>query len=134
MIRFTPPVLDQALYSGFLQDEIRLARDVYFTIGSKLEHNDYTGYEAEPSGRLQWNLDATQLLWAAVSRAVRTPSRYDHDLVVPSGLVDAPPPFQFPSAYLQGNPDFKAETLIAYEAGYRAALTQAAHRLALALL
>jgi iron complex outermembrane recepter protein len=124
LIQFTPPVLNQALYSGFLQDEIRLARDVYFTIGSKLEHNDYTGYEAEPSGRLQWNLDTTQLLWAAVSRAVRTPSRYDHDLVVPSGLVDAPPPFQFPSAYLLGNPDFKAETLIAYEAGYRAALTQ----------
>ncbi len=41
---------------------------------------------------------------------------------VPSGLVDAPPPYQFPSAYLTGNPDFKPETLIAYEAGYRAVL------------
>jgi iron complex outermembrane recepter protein len=122
VVRFTPPVLDQALYSGFLQDEIMLARSVYLTVGSKLEHNDYTGYEVEPSARLQWNVDSTQLLWTAVSRAVRTPSRYDHDLVVPSGLVNAPPPYQFPSAYLQGNPDFKAETLIAYEAGYRATL------------
>ena len=41
---------------------------------------------------------------------------------VPSGLGNAPPPYQFPSAYLQGNPDFIAETLIAYEVGYRAAL------------
>jgi iron complex outermembrane receptor protein len=123
VVRFTPPVLDQALYSGFLQDEIKLTKDVYFTIGSKLEHNDYTGYEAEPSARLQWNLDSTQLLWAAVSRAVRTPSRYDHDLQVPSGLFNAPPPYQFPSTYLQGNPNFESETLIAYEVGYRAALT-----------
>jgi iron complex outermembrane recepter protein len=122
LVRFSPPVLEQALYSGFLQDEIRLSQDVYLTVGSKLEHNDYTGYEAEPSARLQWNVDPAQLLWAAVSRAVRTPSRYDHDLVTPTGLENAPPPFQFPSNYLQGNPDFVAETLIAYEAGYRATL------------
>jgi iron complex outermembrane receptor protein len=122
VVRFLPPVLDQSLYSGFLQDEIMLAPSVYLTVGSKLEHNDYTGYEAEPSGRLQWNVDSKQLLWTAISRAVRTPSRYDHDLVVPSGLVDAPPPYQFPSAYLRGNPDFASETLLAYEAGYRAVL------------
>src|SRR6202035_5277251 len=67
-------------------------------LGAKLDHNDYTGYEAEPSGRLQWNLDTTQLLWAAVSRAVRTPSRYDHDLVVPSGLVEAPLTQQLPGS------------------------------------
>jgi iron complex outermembrane receptor protein len=122
LVRFSPPSLDQALYSGFLQDEVLLAQDVYLTVGSKLEHNDYTGYEVEPSARLQWNVDPAQLLWAAVSRAVRTPSRYDHDLVTPTGLENAPPPFQFPTNYLQGNPDFVSEVLIAYEAGYRATL------------
>jgi iron complex outermembrane receptor protein len=122
VVRFTPAALDQVLYSGFLQDEILLATDVSLTIGSKLEHNDYTGFETEPSARIRWNLSAEQLVWGALSRAVRTPSRYDHDLVVPSGLVDAPPPYQFPSAYLTGNPDFKPETLTAYEAGYRAVL------------
>jgi iron complex outermembrane receptor protein len=122
LVRFSPPVLEQALYSGFLQDEVLLAQDVYLTVGSKLEHNDYTGYEVEPSARLQWNVDPAQLLWAAVSRAVRTPSRYDHDLVTPTGLANAPPPFQFPTNYLQGNPDFVSEVLIAYEAGYRATL------------
>jgi iron complex outermembrane recepter protein len=122
LVRFSPPVLEQALYSGFLQDEVRLAQDVYLTVGSKLEHNDYTGYEVQPSARLQWNVDPAQLLWAAVSRAVRTPSRYDHDLVTPTGLANAPPPFQFPTNYLQGNPDFVSEVLIAYEAGYRATL------------
>jgi iron complex outermembrane receptor protein len=122
VVRFTPPVLDQALYSGFLQDEIMLAPSVYLTLGSKLEHNSYTGYEWEPSGRVQWNVDSAQLLWAAVSRAVRTPSRYDRDLLVPSGLVNAPPPFQFPASFLRGNADFISEVLLAYEAGYRAAL------------
>ncbi len=122
IVRFLPPVLNQNLYSGFLQDEIRLAQEVYLTFGSKLEHNDFTGYEVEPNIRLQWNLDPNQLLWAAVSRAVRTPSRYDRDLEVPTGLVNAPAPFQFPTAYLTGSSDFVSETLIAYEIGYRAAL------------
>ncbi len=122
IVRFLPPVLNQNLYSGFLQDEIRLAEELYLTLGSKLEHNDFTGYEVEPNIRLQWNLDPTQLLWAAVSRAVRTPSRYDRDLDTPTGLVDAPAPFEFPTAYLTGSSDFVSETLIAYEIGYRAAL------------
>ena len=122
IVRFLPPVLNQSLYSGFLQDEIMLAQSVYLTAGSKLEHNDYTGYEVEPSIRLQWNPDPTQLLWWAVSRAVRMPSRYDRDLDVPTGLVNAPTPYQFPTAYLTGSSDFVSETEIAYEAGYRATL------------
>ena len=122
VVRFTPPVLDQTLYSGFLQDEIALASHVALTVGSKLEHNDYTGFEAEPSTRIQWSMSPDELVWAAVSRAVRTPSRYDHDLEVPSGLVNPPPPYQFPASYLAGNPNFESETVTAYEAGYRAVL------------
>ena len=122
-IRFTPQVLSQALYSAFLQDEIQLAPSVYLTAGSKLEHNDYTGYEAEPSVRLQWNLDPSELLWGAVSRAVRTPSRYDRDLVAPSGFINAPPPLQLPAFIITPSPGFVSETLISYEAGYRAELS-----------
>lgn len=122
VVRFAPPVRSQNLYSGFLQDEILLARGVYLTAGSKLEHNGYTGFEFEPSVRLQWNVNSSQLLWSAISRAVRTPSRYDRDLLVPTGLSNPPPPFQFPAAYLTGNPAFVSETLVAYELGYRAQL------------
>jgi len=122
IVRFLPAALNQSLYSGFLQDEIMLAADVYLTVGSKLEHNDYTGFELEPSARLQWNFNSRQLLWTAVSRAVRTPSRYDHDLQVPTGLINAPPPYQFPTEYLTGNGHFDAETMVAYEFGYRAEL------------
>src|SRR6266404_1715083 len=122
IVRFSPTVLSQTLYSGFVQDEIMLAPRVYLTVGSKLEHNDYTGLDFEPSARLQWNLKSSQLLWGALSRAVRTPSRFDRDLLVPSGLINPPPPFQFPTTYLKGNPDFVSETLLAYEVGYRAAI------------
>jgi len=116
-LAFLPATLDRNLYSGFLQDEIRLRENLFFTLGTKLEHNDYTGLEVEPSARLQWNVTPKQMLWAAVSRAVRTPSRIDRDLQQPgpSGVL----------TLLQGGGDnFHSESVIAYEAGYRAQLSQ----------
>jgi iron complex outermembrane recepter protein len=107
-----PPTLDHNLFSAFLQDEITLRDNLFLTLGTKIEHNDYTGVEVEPSGRLQWNVTSNQMVWAAVSRAVRTPSRIDRDLSqpAPGGLL----------VLLQGNRDFESETVIAYELGYRA--------------
>ena len=118
---FAPSTLDQNLYSGFVQDEIELIKNVFFTAGSKIEHNDYTGFEWEPSARLQWNITSNQMVWGAISRAVSTPTRVD---------VDERAPIAFPlSAFfgptlLTGNPNFESETLIAYELGYRAQLGQ----------
>lgn len=108
---FFPTVLDQNLYSGFVQDEIALRQNVSFILGTKLEHNDYTGFEFEPDARVSWNLNSSQNLWAAVSRAVRTPSRIDHD------LTEGTPPYL---VILKGGSDFTSEALIAYELGYRA--------------
>jgi len=110
---FLPAVLDQRLYSAFLQDEIRLRENLAFTLGTKLEHNDYTGLEFEPDARLSWGLSPNQTLWAAISRAVRTPSRIDHD------LSEGTPPYL---VLLKGGSDFTSESEIAYEAGYRAQL------------
>ncbi len=122
-VQFQPPALDRNLFTGFAQDEIEIWERVYLTAGSKIEHNDYTGYEFEPSGRLKWDITDQQMLWAAVSRAVRTPSRYDTDLVVPSHITYSPPtPFYFSPNYLEGSSDFISETVIAYELGYRAQL------------
>ena len=112
-----PPRLDHHLFSGFLEDKLQLQESVFLTLGTKVEHNDYTGFEYEPSARLQWNYAAQQMLWAAVSRAVRTPSRIDRDLREPT-LLPAP----FPNSILNGGDDFESETLIAYELGHRAQL------------
>ncbi|HWS61729.1 MAG TPA: TonB-dependent receptor [Steroidobacteraceae bacterium] len=111
-LAFVPPTLNRNLSSGFVQDEVMLIKDVFLTLGSKLEHNDYTGFEWEPSGRLQWNVAADQMLWTAVSRAVRTPSRIDRDIREPNPLTPI----------LVGESSFRSETLIAYELGYRARL------------
>lgn len=120
-VQFLPQQLNQNLYSGFLQDQIMLAPTMSVIVGSKIEHHDYTGFEFEPNLRWQWNPRPSQLLWAAVSRAVRTPSRFDRDLLVPTGLTNAPPPYILPTAFLRGDQGFVSETLIAYEMGYRAA-------------
>lgn len=116
-VSVTPLTLNQNLLSTFVQDEIKLQDELFFTLGTKVEHNDYTGFEVEPSGRLQWNVTPTQMLWAAVSRAVRTPSRLDHDGLTPTGL-----PSFLPQSILTGTTAFTSETVIAYEAGYRAQL------------
>jgi iron complex outermembrane receptor protein len=86
------------------------------TLGSKFEHNDYTGWETIPNGRLQYSIDSGHTLWAAVSRAVRTPSRIDRDLSQPA--PHAPSYF----VLLAGGADFDAEKVVAWESGYRAQL------------
>jgi iron complex outermembrane receptor protein len=112
-VAFFPAVLDRDLYSAFVQDEVQLQKNLSFTLGTKLEHNDYTGFEVEPDARLSWNLGSDQALWAAISRAVRTPSRIDRD------LSEAAPPYL---VFLKGGPNFRSETVLAYELGYRAQL------------
>jgi iron complex outermembrane recepter protein len=116
-LEFLPAHYDESLYNAFLQDEIRLCENLHLTLGSKIDHNDYTGFEYEPSGRLQLNLASDQMVWGAVSRAVRTPSRVDEDEFVPTYLPKA-----LPQYVIAGGSNFVSETLIAYELGYRGQL------------
>lgn len=107
---FFPPRLDQDLFSGFVQDEVSWRENLTLTLGTKVEHNDYTGFETEPGIRLRWLVSPRQSVWAAVSRAVRMPSRIDRDVAQPS---------TGPLVLLRGGADFQSETVVAYEAGYR---------------
>jgi iron complex outermembrane receptor protein len=111
--------LSEQLFSGFIQDRIAIVPEAWFlTLGSKFEHNDFTGFEAQPSARLHW-LGDNQSFWTSVSRAVRTPSELENDLRVRSGVI---PPGLFPvpvAVDLIPSPSFDSEELIAYEAGYR---------------
>jgi iron complex outermembrane recepter protein len=110
LVAFLPKTLERHLYSGFIQDEIKLHERLFLTLGSKLEHNDYTGWEYEPNVRLRWDLTDKQMVWGAISRAIRTPSRYDRDLFQPDPAY---------GELLVGNSTFDSETVIAYELGYR---------------
>jgi iron complex outermembrane recepter protein len=113
-LAFFPTRLTQSLYSGFVQDEVSLRNDLVLTLGTKLEHTDYTGIEVEPSARLQWSVTDEQTIWGAVSRAVRTPSRIDREISEPAPA--------YLIVVLKGGSNFESETLLAYETGYRAQL------------
>ena len=109
-LAFLPPHIARQWFTGFVQDEIAVVPSrLHVALGTKIEHNDYTGFEVQPSGRVNWTLSRSGTLWAAVSRALRTPSRIDRELFAPGQ-----PPY-----FLAGGPDFHSEEELAYELGYR---------------
>jgi len=110
-LAFLPAHVTREWFTGFVQDEIALVPDrIHLTLGTKIEHNDYTGVEVQPSGRVNWAVSDVGTLWAAVSRALRTPSRIDREFFAP-----APPN----DTILVGGPGFHSEEELAYEVGYR---------------
>jgi iron complex outermembrane recepter protein len=117
---FRPQYQTDQIYSGFVQDEIPLVpKRLSLTVGSKLEHNNYTGFEVQPSARLLWTRTPRQTFWVSATRAVRTPSRLDEDLQLTDFLAANPLIF----LQVNGNGEFFSERLIAYEAGYRSLLS-----------
>ena len=116
------------LLSAFLQDEVKLTAALSFTIGSKVEHNDFTGFEFEPSAQLVWSPSGKQAVWASASRAIREPSSVDAGILNEIGTISAGPLIGILQAV--GNPHIQAEDLRDFEIGYRA---QAGKRISLDL-
>ncbi len=100
----------------FVQDTISLSRQLKLTLGFKLENEPYAGLQPMPSIRLAWKPIDSTLFWAAVSRAVRSPTPVDANLREYLGSVD----------YLSGSTAFRPETLTAYEIGARAQVSSQA--------
>ena len=124
--RFSPEQRSDNLFSAFIQDEYKLIPDkVRLILGSKFEHNDYSGFEYQPNARLLWTPDDKRSLWAAVSRAVRTPSRMEHTMSIEAliGSVSLPPPsppLEVPLLLrMLGNEELDSEKVLAYEIGFR---------------
>lgn len=116
---FTPTRRTDHLVSGFIQDQIVLIHDrLTLTLGSKFEHNSFSGFEAQPNARLVYSPNAWNRVWTAVSRAVRTPARFERD--VRTNVAAFPSPVG-PTTLVQtaGNSDFTSEELLAFELGYR---------------
>jgi iron complex outermembrane receptor protein len=116
---FVPPSRSDRTVSSFLQDRISLGDGRFGVIlGTKLEHNDYTGFEHQPSARFTWQIDDGSSAWAAVSRAVRVPARLNTDLRLTAPIPGTGTPVPL-YVNVVGNPDYRSEELLAYEAGYR---------------
>ena len=128
-IAFNPDEDTLNLFSAFAQDEVAIIPHcLSLTLGSKLEHNDYTDFEVEPGARLLWTPAEHQTFWGSISRAVRTPSRAEETIDLTQAHQVAPGTF-LPVTIL-GNNDFDSESLVAYELGYR---TQPCDKLSLDL-
>jgi len=111
-VSYNPSSRNDELFTGFVQDEITIVDDLLkFIIGTKIEKNDYTDYEFQPSARLLWTPNERNTLWASFTRAVSTPSRsYAHM----TNKFNSVPPMQF-----AGSGDLKSQTVESYELGYR---------------
>lgn len=121
-IVFTPQRRTDQLVTSFLQDEVTLLTDrLRLAFGSRFSHNDYSGYEYQPTARISWFPGARQTLWASFVRAIRTPSRVEHDLSA-SVLIDPSVPV---FARVVGDPRFESEKVYAFQLGYRVQPTSA---------
>ncbi|HMO65736.1 MAG TPA: TonB-dependent receptor, partial [Verrucomicrobiota bacterium] len=118
---FAPPERQQHLFSVFAQNEWEAVPErLRLIAGAKLEHHDFIGWQLQPSARLAWTPDERNTVWTAVSRAVRSPSRTERDIILnlnqqgtaPNGLPIFPRGF--------GSDAFGEEVLTAYELGWRA--------------
>jgi iron complex outermembrane recepter protein len=114
LVSFVPEERKLHWLNAFVQGKFNLAENVELTAGTRFERNDYTGWEILPSVRVGWKPSPSQLLWGAVSRAVRAPSRIDREFF-----------FGFPGVtIIAGGPDFRSEIAIVSEIGYRAQPTE----------
>lgn len=120
LIQFAPPSQNDNLFSAFVQDKLVLSpNSLFLTLGSKFEHNSFTGFEYQPSGRLTWLVDSDQTVWSSISRAVRTPN-----VGGTTGLHQVAAPYLLPGPTLAfltqvGKYHAESEDMIAYELGYR---------------
>jgi iron complex outermembrane recepter protein len=116
---FTPGSRRARTFNGFVQDEIALRNDsIRLTAGSKVEWNAFSHFEIQPTARLLWAPGRTHSVWTAVSRAVRVPSREEHDQYELDSIQENEDG-AVEYSVLMGSRSFKPEKLTAYEAGYR---------------
>lgn len=111
--QFYPESETHHTVSAFAQDEITLIENYWKLIGgTKLEYTTFVGFEVQPNVRTIFTPHEKHVLWASLSRAVRTPSRFELDsfqsTVSGTALVQ-----------IEGNPDLQSENVISWEGGYR---------------
>lgn len=119
-ISATAPIETLKMVSLFGQDSISLTDKLTLTAGAKVEHITETGWEFEPSLRLAWAPSPNHTVWAAASRAIRSPSIGDRGLRLLTPVADATVPTFLVNL---GDPNAKSETEVSYELGYRVMLS-----------
>jgi iron complex outermembrane receptor protein len=122
-IQFSPPQRTDSLYSAFVQDEIKLAESVRITIGTKFEHNAFTGFQVNPSAQFVWTPTSHQTVWLSAAQANQQPSPQNTDIrfdaaIVPLGGSN------FGLVQYRGSSQVQDERLRDYEVGYRSQVSK----------
>ena len=117
LVSLDPKKRDTHLYSAFLSNEISLFQNqLKLNLASRFEHNDFTGFEVQPTARMTWLINESNTLWGAISRSVKVPSIADQSSTLEPEIWNAGIPMIIKIA---GDKDFNSEKLISYELGYR---------------
>ncbi len=118
-VSLQPANLATHLFGMFAEDQIAISPNrLYLTVGTKLEHNYFSGFNLMPAASVAWMATPDETLWASVARAVRTPSYVDANIRLNVGgftAADGTPVL----ISIFGNPNLAGEGMNAYEAGYR---------------
>ena len=107
---FAPPSHELTLGNVFAQDTLSLSRSVSVILGLKLEDDPFSGWTALPDVRLSWGITDQHSVWAAASRAIRSPTPFDTEVIEKLGTI----------TYLAANAQFRPEEVKAFEIGWRA--------------
>ena len=94
---------------GFAQAEFTPNPEWALTLGTRGERMTFSGFELQPAVRARYSPRIDTIVWGAVSRAVRTPTRFDRELRVRVNNM----------VVIRGDSGFKPEQLTAYESGAR---------------
>lgn len=112
-----PNRFDFEIINGFIQDEISIIPDQFrLILGTKVSYNTYTDLEFQPNVRVLWKFHPQHVVWGAVSRAVRLPSRFDRVGTLNVAAIPGGTPTLI-SVF--GNGSLEPEEVVAYELGYR---------------
>jgi iron complex outermembrane receptor protein len=118
---FNPNERTDQVYTAYAQDTVQILPDrLALTIGTKLLHSSFSGFDVEPSVRALWTPNRKQTLWAGITRAVRTPSDIEDTLTNTAFLSSSPSSIMRTT----GDGRFTSETLLGYEVGYRSLLAR----------
>ena len=118
-LTISPAHVHQHLLTAFVQDDIAISQGILLTPGVKVERNQDTGFELQPSVRALWEMSSRHSVWGAASRAVRTPNRFERGMHIAASASQGPGGVPL-VVTIQGSPWTSSEILTEYEAGYRA--------------
>jgi iron complex outermembrane receptor protein len=120
-LALVPSTATDHIHTGFIQDEVHFFDDRLSLIaGAKLQHNNFSGFDVQPTGRVLWNPNPNQSFWAGITRAVTTPSDIEEGFRLNGGEISTNPPTFL---LVSGNSHFKSENVLAYTGGYRQLLS-----------